>query len=75
MDIKRLSIESLCAGPAVPLLYAFMKKKHPDLAAVLEQDTETKKGLRFEDIVSKDIIIQAMREKDPLCLKVVEKFA
>lgn len=59
-DVGRLSIESLCAGPAVPLIYAFMKKQYPDLPAVLEQDTPDKKGLAFDDIVSKDIISLAM---------------
>lgn len=57
------------------MIYAFMKKQHPNLPAVLEQDTADKKGLEFDDIVSKDIISLAMEKKDPLCLKVVEKFA
>jgi glucokinase len=73
--VTRLSIESLCAGPAVPLLYAFMKKTYPDLPAVLEQDSETHQAKQFDDIVSKDIISLAMEKKDPLCMKVVEKFA
>ena len=50
-EIKRVSVERLCAGPAVPLLYAFMKQQHPDLKSVLE---ETKP---FNDITSKDIIM------------------
>ena len=66
--VGRLSSERLCAGPAVPLIYAFMKEKYPDLEAKLEK---TKK---FEEIESKDIIQLAINEKDPLCLKVVEKF-
>jgi len=36
-NTTRISIESLCAGPCVPLLYAFMKKKHPELKQVLEE--------------------------------------
>mmetsp|Transcript_14302 Transcript_14302/g.22270 ORF Transcript_14302/g.22270 Transcript_14302/m.22270 type:complete len:255 (+) Transcript_14302:444-1208(+) len=68
--VGRMSLERLGAGPAVPLLYAFMKEKHPELETVIE-----KSGKAFEDIESKDIIIQAMQHKDPLCLKVVEKFA
>ena len=45
-----------------------MKKKHPELESVLE------KGKSFNDITSYDIIDAAMSKKDPLCLKVVEKF-
>jgi len=66
--VGRISCESLTAGPAVPLIYAFMKQKYPELETVLEK---TKK---FDDIESKDIINLAMKENDPLCLKVVEKF-
>ena len=29
--IGRISVERLCAGPAVPLIYAFMKEQYPDL--------------------------------------------
>ena len=67
-NITRVSSERLTAGPAVPLIYAFMKKKHPELEAVLE------KTKHFDEIESKDIIGLAMSKKDPLCLKVVEKF-
>lgn len=54
-SVTRISSERLTAGPAVPLIYAFMKKKHPNLEAVLEK---TKK---FDDIESKDIISLAMQ--------------
>jgi glucokinase len=66
--VGRLSIERLCAGPAVPLIYAFMKEKYPELEAKLE------KTKSFDQIEAKDIILLAINEKDPLCLKVVEKF-
>lgn len=66
--VGRLSVERLCAGPAVPLIYAFMKEKHPELEAVLE------KSKSFDEIESKDIIELAIKKKDPLCMKVVEKF-
>jgi len=62
-----MSIERLTAGPAVPLIYAFMKEQHPQLESVLE------KKIQFDDIKSKDVIDFALKEKDPLCLKVVEK--
>lgn len=38
--VGRVSVERLCAGPAVPLIYAFMKQKHPELEAVLEKDKD-----------------------------------
>lgn len=69
--VGRVSVERLCAGPAVPLIYAYMKEKHPDLEVILEG--EGKK--HFDEIVSKDVIKAAMELNDPLCLKVVEKFA
>jgi len=66
--VGRMSVERLCAGPAVPLIYAFMKKKHPDLEAVLEKDKD------FDQLEAKDIIDLAIKSKDPLCMKVVQKF-
>lgn len=40
--VNRISIERLCAGPAVPLLYDFFRTKHTDLERVLE-----KEGINF----------------------------
>ena len=37
-DLYRVSIERLCAGPAVPLIYEFIKKQNPDLPRVLEAE-------------------------------------
>jgi glucokinase len=34
--VYRISMERVCAGPAVPLIYEFMKKKYPDLPRILE---------------------------------------
>lgn len=73
--VGRMSVERLCAGPAVPLIYAYMKEKHPDLECILEKDTVHGKARHFDTIEAKDIISLAMTHKDPLCLKVVEKFA
>ena len=70
-----MSVERLCAGPALPLLYAFMKEKYPDLETVLEKDTDRGKAKPFDEIVAKDIVGAAMTLDDPLCMKVVEKFA
>jgi|TARA_B110000285_G_C15047331_1_gene575039 glucokinase len=69
-----MSVERLCAGPAVPLIYQFMKEKHPSLEVVLEKDTKFGKAKKFDDIESKDIISLAINHNDPLCMKVVEKF-
>lgn len=70
-----MSVERLCAGPAVPLIYAYMKEKHPDLECILEKDTAHGKARHFDTIEAKDIISLAMSHRDPLCMKVVEKFA
>lgn len=67
--INRVSIERLCAGPAVPLLYDFYGQKNKDLERVIE-----KEGTPFEQITSKMVIEKAIKAKDPLCIKVVEKF-
>ena len=72
--VGRVSVERLTAGPAVPLIYAFMKEQHKDLEVILEKDTDYAKGKEFDKIESKDIIDCAMKTKDPLCMKVVEKF-
>ena len=40
--VDRISIERLCAGPAVPLIYDFMRTKHQELERTLEND-----GLNF----------------------------
>jgi len=66
--VGRMSVESLCAGPAVPCIYAYMAKKFPNLEKVLEKEKS------FDEIESKDIIDCAMETNDPLCMKVVEKF-
>lgn len=72
--VDRLSVESLCAGPAIPLIYQFYKEKYPQMEAVLEKDSEYGKAKQFDEIISKDIIDMAMKHNDPLCKKVVEKF-
>jgi glucokinase len=65
----RISIERLCAGPAVPLIYDFMRTKHPDLEKTIEAE-----GIHFNQMTSPMIIDKALNGKDPLCLKVVDKF-
>jgi glucokinase len=41
-DLVRISHERMGAGPAVPMIYEFYKKKFPDLARVLEQGDDAK---------------------------------
>ena len=66
-----MSHERLGAGPAIPLIYEFFKKENPSLQCILE----TGEGQKTPDeINSHDIITAAMQKKDPLCMKVVEKF-
>lgn len=68
--INRVSIERLCAGPAVPLLFKFLQGEYPDIPTKLLESKE------FKDITSYDIISAGMRHEDPdpLCKKVIEKF-
>lgn len=68
-EIKRVSVERVGAGPAVPLLYSFYSQRHPELETIFE-----KEGKNFKDVTSKDIIKAAMERNDPLCMKVVQKF-
>ena len=67
-EITRVSIERLCAGPAVPLIYEFMKQQFPDLPRVLEEDKKP------DELLSGDIISCGMKTKDELCMKVIRKF-
>ena len=70
---SRMSIERVCAGPAVPLIYEFFKSKHPETVRTLETGENSKMP---NDIESKDIVKAAFRENpDPLCRMTVEKFA
>ena len=69
--LDRLSVERVCAGPALPMIYEFMKTEHPDLAKVLETGANAKSP---NDIIGKDIIEAGLKGNDPLCMKVVEKF-
>lgn len=67
-----MSHERLGAGPAVPLIYEFMKKEHDSLERILETGEDAKSP---DEITSHDVIETAMTQKDPLCMKVVEKFS
>jgi glucokinase len=70
-DIDRVSIERMCAGPAVPLIYQFLKQEHPEVASPLGDK------IAFDDMKSGDIIKAGMAKEnaDPLCKMVVKKFA
>jgi len=67
--VTRISVERLCAGPAIPLLYDFFATRHPELERTLE-----KEGHNFNDLTSKIIIKKGLEDKDPLCMRVIEKF-
>lgn len=70
--VDRMSHERLGAGPAIPLIYSFLKTEHPELPCVLEQGEAAKTP---DELTSADIISAGMDAKDPLCVKVVEMFA
>ena len=68
--LERLSIERVCAGPAVPMLYAFLKSRHPDIKTVFDES-----GKAFDEIESKDVIHNGMKENpDEICKRVVDYF-
>lgn len=50
-----------------------MKEKYTDFEKILEKDSKYGKAKDFNQIESKDIINMGIKNKDPLCLKVVEK--
>jgi len=62
-EIDRVSIERMCAGPAVPLIYQFLKQEHPEVASPLGDK------IAFDDMTSGDIIKAGMAkdDADPLC--------
>ena len=64
-EITRVSIERLCAGPVVPLIYEYLKLQHPDLKRVLEDDKSP------DELQSGDIIKCGMDTQDELCMLVV----
>lgn len=68
--ISRVSIERLCAGPALPLIYDFLAGKYPNL----ERTLEVISGKAFELLTGEMIVEHGIKKRDPLCLKVVEKF-
>lgn len=68
--VERISVERVCAGPAIPLIYDFMRTRYPDL----ERGLEKVEGYNFNVLEARNVIEQALLHNDPLCLKVVEKF-
>lgn len=68
--IHRVSIERLCAGPALPLIYDFFAKRDESLKRNLETET----GKSFNEITAEDVVAFGMTNNDPLCMKVIEKF-
>jgi len=68
--VHRVSIERLCAGPALPLIYEFFANKYSDLKRTLE----TEQGKHFNELTAEMIVEHGVKKRDPLCLKVIEKF-
>lgn len=61
----RLSVVQIITGPCIPMLYEFFKSEYPDLEVVVPTAEDESKPDAFK------IIESAMRDKDPLCLKVI----
>lgn len=68
---QKVSVENLCAGPAVPLIYEFYKTVYPDLPRILEGD---KPNQSAENLRAGDIIKAGIEKDDPLCVHVIHKF-
>ena len=66
--LNRMSHERLGAGPAIPLIYEFMKKEHENLPRIFETGDAKKTP---DEINCHDVIQAAMLQNDPLCMKVV----
>ena len=71
--VGRISITRVCAGPAVPMLYKFLKERHPELKTVFDEGPKAKD---FNALASPDIIKAGMDKDSPdeLCLKVIDYF-
>jgi len=63
-DITRVSVERLCAGPAIPLIYDFIKSQHSEINETLQPTDKT----------PDEIIRAGVTHKDHLCSLVVKKF-
>ena len=70
-SVSRVSIARVCTGPALPMIYAFMKQEHPDLPTVLETG---EKPLQPSEISGKHIVDAGLEKDDALCMKVIQKF-
>lgn len=51
-DITSVAIAHLCAGPAVPLIYEFMKERNPGLQCVLETKDFTKDQIESKHVIN-----------------------
>jgi glucokinase len=71
-----MSIERVCAGPAVPMIYEFYK----EINSVAKTDCVLENGDNAktpDQITAEDIVNAAFNKENPdkLCRQVVEKFA
>lgn len=66
-ELNRLSTERVTAGPALPLIYEFFVEEFPDIPQTLVAGEDGK-------VTPEQIIKGALKDKDVLCLKVVEQF-
>ena len=68
ITLNRIGTASLTRGPALPIMYEFFKTEFQDLEVVCKPDSTSKIAL------PEDIIHNALTNKDPLCLKVINQF-
>ena len=58
----------MCAGPAIPLIFRFVRERYPKLKSKLDDKDITNRS-------GSDIFVKALVDKDETCVKVLEVFA
>lgn len=50
--VERVSVERVCAGPAIPLIYDFMRHRYPEIESALEKE----EGYTFNKLEAKKVL-------------------
>ena len=64
IGVQRISIERVCAGPAIPLIFRFVRDRYPDLKSNIDHLKPT----------GPEVFEQALENDCPTCIKVLEIF-
>lgn len=66
--LLRVSTERLTAGPALPLMYDFMREEYPDLEVICTPEAGK------DRVTPESVIFGSLVTEDPLCRKVINQF-